>query len=334
MVDTLSNVKLDYIKPENKFYAIAESQETERPIDEWASENIHSIKSLLLTSGAVLLRNFSGNTDSFKKVGDLFSENSVRVAGQISPRKKVSEKITTSTELQKQLIIPQHHEMAYDVYPPSHVLFYCVTAPLQGGETPIGDAREFMKKLNPRIISEFEKKGVTYIRNFSPHSPLKGAEETFDAVGKKDILENARDAQIKIDWVSDDHIRARQTRKGVRTHDITGDKVFFNDAALWHWTNVSNMMKLYGDEVVNHYNLKSEKDKWVNSTYGDGSPILAEDAQEISELYNDSLIQSPYEEGDILILDNVLVSHGRNSFDSDRCILASIRGPSAEPYTP
>jgi hypothetical protein len=255
------------------------------------------------------------------------------MAGQISPRKPVLERVTTSTELEKEHTIPQHHEMAYDAFPPMHVLFYCEKAPPEMGETPCADAREFIKSLSPQIVDNFARKGVTYIRNYTPGMPIKGLEETFEATGREAIQAASAKVHIEVEWVSDTHARAIQRRGGVARHPRTGDRVFFNDASLWHSSNIARMVDVYGEEARKTYDAAAPIDKWVNSMYGDGSEIDSNDVVEILELYKEKLVPVPYEDGDILIIDNFLASHGRNPFTSDRRrVLASIRGPLQPPY--
>jgi hypothetical protein len=66
-----------------------------------------------------------------------------------------------------------------------------------------------------------------------------------------------------------------------------------------------------------------------NAFYGDGSPIEPSILDEIRGIYRRSAVIFPWQEGDILMLDNFLASHGREPFVGPRRILVVM----AELYT-
>jgi hypothetical protein len=61
-----------------------------------------------------------------------------------------------------------------------------------------------------------------------------------------------------------------------------------------------------------------------NAFYGDGSAIESADLQEIRDIYGAASVSFPWRKGDILMLDNFLASHGRQSFHGPRKILVSM----------
>lgn len=61
-----------------------------------------------------------------------------------------------------------------------------------------------------------------------------------------------------------------------------------------------------------------------NVYYGDGTPIQEEVVAEIGEVYRQTAVRFPWREGDILMVDNMLVAHGRQPFVGTRKIVVAM----------
>jgi hypothetical protein len=62
----------------------------------------------------------------------------------------------------------------------------------------------------------------------------------------------------------------------------------------------------------------------TNAYYGDGTPIQPEDINTIRQfVWNDATV-FPRHQGDVLMLDNRLVAHGRKAFKGERRILVAM----------
>jgi hypothetical protein len=58
--------------------------------------------------------------------------------------------------------------------------------------------------------------------------------------------------------------------------------------------------------------------------YGDGSPREDAVMQEISTVYWETAVSFTWQEGDILMLDNMLTAHARNPFKGERKIVVAL----------
>lgn len=58
--------------------------------------------------------------------------------------------------------------------------------------------------------------------------------------------------------------------------------------------------------------------------YGDGTPIEEEDLDNIREAFREETVLFEWRAGDTLIVDNMLVSHGRTSYRGHRRVLAAM----------
>lgn len=61
-----------------------------------------------------------------------------------------------------------------------------------------------------------------------------------------------------------------------------------------------------------------------NAYYGDGSSIETSVLDEIREVYQRASVSFPWQEGDVLLLDNMLVAHGRKPFVGTRKIFVAM----------
>src|SRR5436190_438444 len=68
----------------------------------------------------------------------------------------------------------------------------------------------------------------------------------------------------------------------------------------------------------------SPEDMPRNVHFGDGTPIPDEVIDRIGELYEELCVEFPWEAGDMVVLDNMLVSHARRPFGGSRKILVAM----------
>jgi len=73
-----------------------------------------------------------------------------------------------------------------------------------------------------------------------------------------------------------------------------------------------------------------EKDVPYNVFYGDGSVIENAVIEHITEAYNSETVAFPWQEGDVLMLDNMLVAHGRNPFTGPRKVIVAMADPCSD----
>lgn len=62
----------------------------------------------------------------------------------------------------------------------------------------------------------------------------------------------------------------------------------------------------------------------TNAYFGDGSPIPVEALDTVRRLLWDQATFFTWQQGDVLMLDNYSVCHGRNTFEGERRILVAM----------
>jgi alpha-ketoglutarate-dependent taurine dioxygenase len=210
--------------------------------------------------------------------------------------------------------------MAYSRHWPTKIGFYCVQPAQQGGETPIADSRKVFQRINPTIREKFIQKQVMYVRNYGNGLDLPW-QNVFQTTDKSEVEKYCHNHAIEFEWYGQDCLRTRQICQAVAKHPKTSEMVWFNQAHLFHVSNLNPSMR---EGLLAGF---KEEELPRNAYYGDGSPIETSVLDEIREIYQQESITFTWQAGDVLLLDNMLVCHGRNPFVGSRKVLAGMAEP-------
>lgn len=287
-------------------------------LEAWAAGHHDWIEAQLLKHGAILFRGFG------VKSVDEFEHFILSLAGELldysyrsTPRRLVSGKIYSSTEYPADQWIPQHNEVSYSNNWPLKIWFHCVTPAETRGETPIADSRRVFQRISPQTRDRFAQKKVMYVRNFRPGLGLRW-QEVFQTEDKTELAEYCRTSGIQHEWKSDGQLRTKQICQAVAKHPTTGETVWFNQAHLFH---VSSLPAATRDSLLSMF---KEEDLPRHTFYGDGTPIEAGVLAEIRAAYDAETVLFPWQQGDVLMMDNMLASHGRAPFTGTRKVVVGM----------
>jgi len=316
-------VKTSYLKGEEGFPLVVQPNVDNVNLVTWASCNNNFIKAQLLKYGAILFRGFDGDSATrFEQFARAISPQLIDYSERAAPRKEVGSRIYTSTEYPSDQCIPMHHEMSYSHNWPTKIWFYCQQPAQQRGGTPIASDRAVFKLIAPDIKERFVQKKVMYVRNYGEGVDLSW-QEAFQTEDRAAVEAYCRKVHTEFEWRGGNRLRTRQVRQAVATHPQTGETVWFNHAHMFHISNVE-------PAVRNSLLAEFKEDELPrNAFYGDGTPIESSVLEEVREVYRQAAVTFTWRQGDIMMLDNFLVSHGRESFVGPRRILVAM----AELYT-
>ncbi len=291
---------------------------------EWARSHRDGLRARLLEHGGLLLRGFGlKGEDDFHRVLAALDAPLMHYTEGATPRTQVSGKVYTSTEFPADQAIAPHNELNYVLTWPTKIWFFCVTPPAEGGETPIVDVRKVWQRLRPEVRQPFLEKGWMLVRNFGDGFGLPW-QRSYRVETREELEDYFRDADIQWEWRDGDHLRSRQVRPAVARHLETGEMVWFNHAAFWH---VSSLEPGLREMLLREY---GEAGLPYNTYYGDGSRIEDSVVEELRQAYARETVAVPWREGDLLMLDNVLVAHGRNPYKGPRRILTAMAEPCSD----
>lgn len=289
----------------------------------WASRNQALIKSSLLKHGAILFRGFNlREAEDFEGFVKTVSSELLEYRERSSPRSLVQGHVYTSTNYPADQTIFLHNENSYQSTWPLRIFFFCNTAPASGGETPIADCRRTLRRLDPKIVERFSEKKVMYVRNFGNGLGLSW-QTVFQTDDKYQLNDYCRRAGIEAKWKGANQLRTRQVREAVAIHPVTREPIWFNHAAFFHESTLEPTVR---EMLRSQFN---EEDLPNNTYYGDGSPIEPSVLDEIRDAYLQEAVVFPWLKGDLLMVDNMLVAHGRAPFTEPRKILVAM----ADPYS-
>ena len=287
----------------------------------WAEAHQEEIRSLLAAEGAVLIRGLKvlGSTQFGKIVSTLFGSELLEYIYRSTPRTELRGHVYTATEYPAAETIPQHNENAYSRNWPLRLGFMCLLPSETGGETPIGDSRVVYNLLPESVREKFEEKGVKYVRNYStldlPWSVV------FQTEDKSQVEAYCKANELTYEWLDDDALRTSQINPATAVHPQTGEKVWFNQAHLFH---VSSLGKEIARTLLDSL---GEENVPRNSYYGDGSPIEPEVLDVIRSTYERTKVKFPWQKNDLLLLDNMLFTHGREPYTGPRQVLVGMACP-------
>ncbi|HEX8559090.1 MAG TPA: TauD/TfdA family dioxygenase, partial [Pyrinomonadaceae bacterium] len=284
----------------------------------WGAANRELVESLLHRHGAVLFRGFRvGGVEGFEALARSVTPELLDYKERAAPRREVGRNVYTSTEFPADQRIPLHHEMSYSHNWPTKIWFYCERPAEQGGATPIADDRKVFRLLDPKIKEVFMSKKVMYVRNYGEGVDMTW-QDAFQTEDRARVEEYCRRSHTAVEWKDGDRLRTRQVRQAMATHPALGETVWFNHAHMFH---VSNLQPAVRESLLSEF---ADDELPRNAFYGDGSPIEDSVLEEIRAVYAGAAVTFAWQEGDVLLLDNFLTSHGREPFAGPRRVVVAM----------
>lgn len=301
-------------------------------LDEWAQPHVDVLESALLDRGSLLFRDFEVGEDTFTSFTELFSSDALDYRSGLSPRNRVSSNLYTSTEAPPEVDIVMHNELSYAKRWPRKVWFTCATAPDTGGETPIADSRAVLKRVDAEVRDRFAVLGVSYVRNYEPEDAFDVSwSRAFETDSKDEVDRFCNEAGITAEWLPGDRLRTTRRAQGLAVHPSTGETLWFNQASLFHPASLPRRARIM---LATRYGAD---DLPRNAFFGDGSPISKDEIGHVVDCYDKETVMFSWQPGDVLMLDNMLVAHGRRPFTGERRVLVGMAdscGESVAAYKP
>lgn len=287
---------------------------------DWIERNQEQLVQLAKVHGAILLRDFCppiSTAVEFDAVCKSFGLEDFPYIGGAAPRTVISGSVFTANESPADQLIPFHHEMAQSKTHPGVLFFYCMKPPLEGGQTPIVLSNLVYQRIKdefPAFVAELEEKGVRYVRVLpkedDPSSAIgRGWKSTFGVQRKQDAERVGRNMGMTLEWLEDGDLLKTTTEviPATKQDPRTGKTSWFNSivAAFTGWKDQRN-------------------DPRKAVILGDGKPLDAEILGRCLEIMNELAVSFDWQRGDVLMVDNWVTLHSRNSFRGERVVYASL----------
>lgn len=290
----------------------------------WAASNLALLERLLVVHGGLLFRGFQvTGVAHFEQFIKAMAGELLEYTYRSTPRTRIGGQVYTSTEYPADQFIPLHNENSYANSWPMKIWFYCEQPAACGGETPLADSRKVLRRLDPDIREQFTRKQIMYVRNYSEALDLPW-QTVFQTTNKAAVEAYCRRAQLAFQWRAGERLRTQQICPAVAVHPRTGERVWFNQAHLFHPSSLPR-------EALDSLRANYRADEFPrHACYGDGSPIDEAVLAEIRACYQAEAAIFGWQQHDVLLLDNMLMAHGRTPFSGPRRVLVGM----AEPHPP
>jgi alpha-ketoglutarate-dependent taurine dioxygenase len=284
----------------------------------WIQSNRDRLLNELVQHGAILFRGFPvAGAEDFDAVIRAFGMDSFTYQESLSNAVRVNktELVFTANEAPPDVSIFLHHEMAQTPIFPSRLFFCCETAAEIDGETPLCRSDVLLKMLQerePEFVEACERLGVRY-SNVMPadDDPDSGQGRSWKSTLDSNSVEQAEARLDKLgysyEWKANGSLRVKTAvLPAVRTL-VDGRKVFFNQliAAFRGWQHIRN-------------------DPKNSICFGDDSEIPTTSMNVAVELADELCFDLAWQAGDVALIDNYQVMHGRRPFQGQRRVLASL----------
>ncbi len=300
------------------FQAGAKLEQDMELVADWFRAHRQALLELLAESGALLLRGLPIQSDQdFDLVMRSLNQENFSYGESLSNavRHNRTGRVFTANEAPPDVEIYFHHEMAQTPVFPSKLAFYCEQTPTKGGATPLCRSDALLSEMAERIpefVQRCDELGLRYTNVMPASADLASGQgrswsSTLSADTKEEAAGRLAELGYEFEWLQDDSLKATTPVLPAIRQLPDGRRVFFNQliAAFKGWQDARNQAN--------------------NSVcFGDGSALADKDMETICAISEELAFDLPWAAGDIALVDNFLVMHGRRPFEGQRCVLASL----------
>ncbi|MET3493964.1 MupA/Atu3671 family FMN-dependent luciferase-like monooxygenase [Variovorax boronicumulans] len=264
--------------------------------------------------GAVLARGFAGvSAEELSRLAIGLCGELVGYTERSTPRTRLGEKLYTATEHPAHQRIELHNENAYAHQWPGTLFFWCAAPAASGGENLLADSRAVLARLPWALRERFAERGVLYRRELGPPLGMPW-QYVFQCERPEEVDSICRAAGYDVTWHSQTRLSLSRVAAAIATHPVTQEASWFNHALFFHESSLEGAVRasirdLYGDGYLPN-----------RSFHGDGSPIGEDEIAALRAAYAHCERRLLLEKDDVLMVDNLLMAHGRCAFEGPRDI--------------
>ena len=288
----------------------------------WLAANRPALDALILEYGGIVLRDFPiASADDFDRFIAEFPPYRRGYKGGAGPRGKITGNVMEATQLNEKMLILLHQEMAYTKAYPPRIAFHCHKPADIAGETLIADMREFDALIPAELREKLERLGSRTIRNCAPsgarrtrvddHLDKRGWDASFETDDRSDVEQQCKDLGLVPIWNEDDSLTLIADLPVFDRHPITGLRLYRSYLHSQSWLNRPESREAIAD-------MGREQKVQSQQFYGNGEPFPNKEADVLNRLFAQITRAWPWQKGDVMILDNFLVAHGRSPYSGTR----------------
>ncbi len=278
----------------------------------WLRPKVEQYKEQLASAGAILFRGFPVRTaedfDAFSAAfayGDFTYQESLSNAVRIN----FTPRVFTANEAPPDVEIFLHHEMAQTPLSPEKVFFCCLSAAEEGGATPLCRSDWLyarFKEQHPKWAEQFASLGLKYkIQMPADADADSGQGRSWASTLSVETVEEAEERLAALGyswrWEDDGSLVTTTPVMPAIKQLPDGSESFYNQVLAAHlgWKPV-------GEEQEEPL------------SFGNDDAIDDEALAELDRIANEFVLPLDWQDGDVALVDNHRVMHGRYPFSGSR----------------
>lgn len=286
---------------------------------DWVSTNKTLIEIQLAKHGALILRGFSPiDAKEFVDTAKLICPSLSTDYRDLRHEENQSE-VYSPTRYPVEHAIQFHNESAHNHQWPLYLFFSCRKKAFLGGRSLFADSRRVLRHMSPSLRQAMEQYSVTYKRTYYPHVDVDW-KIIFNTQDPRIAEKRCRKDGTRYRWLSRDTLQTRCTRPLVQQHPVSNEQILFHQLFLFHQARLdeatrSSLEALYQEQPFPR-----------SVSYENGMPIADEHVQELYDLYDQYGVYVELEENDFVVVDNMVISHGREAYQGPRKMWVAMGG--------
>lgn len=292
--------------------------ENMRAAQSWLHDRAPTIRRSLHRHGFLMIKHLPiGSAADVGLARDALIKDIAVNRERTAQRTHFGDQVYSANDLPPAHRIGFHNENSYALEFPGVLLFACLEAPTAGGCTVVADTRKVLAQLPPEVSNKYRAHGWLLTRHYHAHIG-QTLESAFESTDRANIARFCNDNEIGHEWLPDGTLRTTQRRAAVVKHPTTGDEALFGHMSFWsRWSLDANVRSIlassFGDDQLP-----------FDTCYGDGQPIPQVEMDVLNDTYERNACREPWQPGDVMLIDNLLAAHGRDTFKGARRVVVAM----------
>lgn len=294
----------------------------------WVAAKRPVLDRLILRHGGIVLRGFPvATSEEFGAVTGCFPAYTGGYQGGAAARRAVAKGVYEATQRTGDQQIPIHQEMFYVRDYPRRIAFFAKKVAEEGGETTIADMRAITRDMPAAIREKLERLGIQNVRNFAAPTgsttenrlmDKRGWDFAFYTDSRDEVEAVCRRRNLRPHWHDDLGLTVFNLEEAFVPHPESGERVYRGGLHLAHFYRGSY------DNTGMAAQLRSEQQFPSGAYLGDGSELDPEEDEALIAVVDRYTYAWPWQNGDMMFLDNLTTGHGRNTFSGTRATEVSL----------
>lgn len=301
----------------------------------WLRDNRERIDGWLAEHGAILFTGFPvTNKEEFGRALRAIDDRTREYIGGAKVRREIEDDrvIYAPSSVPRYVKNQLHCEVGYQPRLPGKVIFFCQRPSPRGGESLLGDTRRIYQSMPKDLRERFETKGLRFERCLPRSSRWQRRlarytkmlavavnwDVQFGTPDRTEVERQCRETGHEFRWTESDDLLISARVPAAVDHPRSGERCWTNSAHLFQANR-----RVYGWlmwSMIKLFFLVSRK-PMSRCVYADGTPITAREVDQILDTFDRNTVEYKMRAGDVMLVDNIRVMHGRNTFRGPRKLM-------------